>query len=83
MTNELISISLGSRGFEFYKKMYEDRYENYIRVNTIVTRFCYDNFELSNKVIDELILNKINRFSHEDFYIMAYLDVLICDYSHS
>jgi hypothetical protein len=48
-----------------------------MRINAILSMFCRGNFELSNRVIDELILNKINRFSHDDFYIMAYLDVLV------
>lgn len=78
-----MTISLGTKGFEFYKKLYEDRYENYMRVNAILGMWCRENLELSNRVVDELILNKINRFSHDDFYIMAYLDVLICFIGYS
>ena len=48
-----------------------------MKLNVILTRFCRDNFELTNRVIDELVLNKINRFSHDDFCIVAYLDVPI------
>jgi hypothetical protein len=75
-SHELVISSLSTKGFEFYKKLYEDRYENHLKLNTVLVTFVKGNFELTNRVIDELILSKINRFSHEDFYVLAFLDVI-------
>jgi len=71
----LIILSLSECNFGFYKRLYEDRYENHMRLNLILSIFCMDNFELTNRVIDDIILSNLNRFNHEDIYIVGFLDV--------
>ena len=56
---------------QWYKFIFKDRYE-YEQVNLILAKVSSKNQELTERLC-KMVLENLNRFSHEDAYILAYL----------